>query len=352
MSSSAQTMTGLETRCPNCSASISFNPEDVIITCEYCGSIVNQKGESIPNHYMLPNNLNSDQVLPMIKKWLPSTSKINKEVITIASINPQLIPYWAVGVQAKSFYSGYVTATDYREVRKTRTVKNSDGSTRTEEYTDRIPVTVYRPVENQINENSRRVLLSRQGALFFGQVNLEDVLNSEIDQAKEFNIEMVKTLGKDVKFLSGEIEESDAKEMIISKVRTDHRNQAHKATTELFDCRTKVELGESYFVHYPFWIVEYNYEGKSYRVAFDGYKNQILKGETPITSFTRMINFALTIVFTIIGSLTLGYVDLQNGVQISSSQYPWIAVIIGIIFFVPSLFFYSKVFKITGIKTI
>lgn len=346
------TLTGFETRCPNCAAAISFNPEDVIITCDYCGSIVNQKGETIPNHFMLPNNMSSDDIIPMIQKWLPARSRIKKDSIVLSSVRPLLIPYWAIQVSAQSHFSGYERGTDYREERRTRRVTDANGKTRTETYTVQIPVPVYRPIERDINENRRRVLLSRQGALFFGQVNLEKVLDQEIEKAQPFNIDMVKDLGKEVKFLSGEIEESDAREIVVSTVRADHRAQAHKATTELFDCRTQVNLGEAYFVHYPFWLVEFTYEGKSYRVAFDGFQKVILKGETPITSFTRVLNFSLTIISALIGSLVLFYMDYQYSASTSSNgTYIWGSVIIGILFYVLSVFFYSRFYRITGIKT-
>lgn len=347
----ATNLTGFETRCPNCAASISYNPEDVIITCEFCGVIVNQKGESIPNHYMLPNNLKSDDLISMIQNWLPAHSRIKKNIIALSSVRPLLIPYWAIQVKAHSNFVGYIRATDYREEQRTRTVRNNDGSTSQQTYTERIPVTVYRPVEKEINENRRRVLLSRQGALFFGQKNLEKVLDTEIAQAKEFDIEMVKELGKEVKFLSGEIEDSDAREIISSTVKADHRAQAHKDTTELFDCRTQVWLEDSYFVHYPFWLIEYTYEGKSYRVAFDGYKKEILKGETPVTSFTRVINFISTVVIAGLASVILVILDFEHAATaISKNIYLGGAVVIGIVGYLVSIYLYSRVFMVTGVK--
>lgn len=350
----ATNLTGFETRCPNCAAAISYNPEDVIITCEYCGTIVNQKGETIPNHYMLQNTLTDQELVSMIQKWLPSHSRIKKDLIAISSVRPMLIPYWAIQVKADTHYIGYLVATDYREEQRTRTVTDAKGNSHQETYTEQIPVTVYRPVDKEIHENDRRVLLSRQGALFFGQDKIEEVLNQEINEAKPFDIEMVKNTAKEVKFLSGEIEESDARELISSKTRADHRSEAHKNTTELFDCRTAVSLGEAYFVHYPFWLVEYTYEGKSYRVSFDGYKKEIVKGETPVTSFTRIVNFVLTLVAAVIGSGVLIFVDLNYSTMNTNPNnvYFFAALIPGIIFYAIAVFFYSRVYKISGLKNI
>lgn len=352
MSTTTANLTGFETRCPNCAASISYNPEDVIITCEYCGAIANQKGESIPNHYMLPNNISSDDLISMIQKWLPSHSRIKKNEIALSSVRPLLIPYWAIQVNAQSHYIGYIRATDYREEQRTRTVTDNNGNSHQETYTEQVPVTVYRPVENDINENRRRILLSRQGALFFGQKDLEKILDREISQAKPFDLEMVKNLGKEVKFLAGEIEDDDAREIIATFVKSDHRAQAHKATTELFDCRTNVQMGDSYFVHYPFWLVEYTYEGKSYRVAFDGFQKEILKGETPVTSFTRVINLIMTFLASGIATIALFFIDFEHTKLFSgNTSYFMVSAVIGIVFFIASVFFYSKVFKIAGVKS-
>ena len=350
MSTTTTTLTGFETRCSNCAASLSFNPEDVIITCEYCGSITDQKGESVPNHFMLPNNISSDELLTTIIKWLPSGSRIKKNMISLVSVQPMLIPYWGIHVDATSNYSGYKTATEYREERRTRQVRTSDGGTKTETYTERIPVTVYIPIESSFNENRRRVILSRQGALFYGQEQIESVIDREIAQAKPFNLDMVKELGKEVKFLSGEIELSDARELVTSQVRADHRQQAKNATTELFDCRTKVQTGDAYFIHYPFWSVEYMYEGKSFRVAIDGFTKQILKGETPVTIFARFFNLILTLFLLTIGSLSLFYYDFTS---MNNDQNEPIIIVAGIVAFIAyiwSLFAYSKVYKISGEK--
>ena len=350
MSTITTKQTGLETRCPNCSAAVPFNPEDIIITCEYCGIIVTQKGEVVPNHFLLPNQLQQDELIEMIKSWLPSMSRIKKQDIGLASVRPMLIPYWAVRVKAQTHYVGYRRATDYREERRTRTVRDANGKEHQESYTEQIPVTVYQPVDAQINEDDRRVLLSRQGALFYGQYSVEEVLKKELPQAQKFELQTVSNMGKEVKFLSGEIGDSEAREMIMSQVRADHRAKAHSATTELFDCRTQVNTEDSYFIHYPFWLIEYTYQGKTYRIAMDGYKKNVLKGEVPVTLFARIISFILTLLVLGFGTLIVDLVDLQYGTG-KTTSFPIITFIAGIVLFGLGIFFYARVYKIEGEKT-
>ncbi|MHA2041952.1 MAG: hypothetical protein ACW975_08825 [Candidatus Thorarchaeota archaeon] len=296
MSSEAQAVDVF--KCPVCSGNVKTGPDDVVISCTYCGST-------------------TDERLDGFRKFLDKNKGMNKSLAQKAQVveNKLLfVPVWTAKVKADSWYKGYKTV--QVPVQKTRTVRDSDGNTRTETYTDY--ETGYVPVQDEIHTDTNERLLARKGARFYG---LEEYLAKvDLKNTEPYNFEKIKDLRSfenneeaELTLLNAEIGEEEFEKTIHGRVADRHRSQAAGSTTELFDCRTNTEVRGTTYLQAPFALVRYKFEGDLYKAALDGHTGNVVLGEIPITKAQRAmwtILGLIGIVLALIGG-QLGYTEMM-----------------------------------------
>jgi len=302
-------------KCPVCSGNVKTGPDDVVITCTYCGSASTIEGKAIGDHLM-ESGVDVDERLQGFRQFLDKNKGMNKSLpqqVEVVENKIIFVPVWTAKVKADSWYKGYKTV--QVPVQKTRTVRDSDGNTRTETYTDHEPG--YVPVQDEIHTDTDERLLARKGARFYG---LEEYLDEvDLKKTEPYNFEKIKDLKSSVRgdevdmtVLNAEIGQEEFEKTVHGRVADRHRSQANSALTELFDCRTDTEVRGTSYLQAPFSLVRYKFEGDLYKAALDGHTGKVLLGEIPITKAQRamwtILGLLGIVLATIGGELAYGAV--------------------------------------------
>ena len=148
-------------KCPVCNGNVRTGPEDVVITCTYCGSTSTIEGKAIGDHLM-EAAVGTDDRVKGFREFLDENKGMNKSLTNAAQIVENkliYVPLWAAKVKADSWYKGYKTV--QVPVQKTRQVRDSDGNYTTETYTDY--ETGYVPVQDEIHTDTDERFLARKG---------------------------------------------------------------------------------------------------------------------------------------------------------------------------------------------
>jgi uncharacterized membrane protein len=241
------------------------------------------EGKAIGDHLM-ETAVDADERMQGFQTFLDKNKGMNKSLVRGANVVENrliYVPIWTAKVKADSYYKGYRTV--QVPVQKTRTVRDSDGKSRTETYTDY--ETGYEPVQNELHTDTDERLLARKGARFYG---LEEYL-ATINLAKtvQYDFEKIKDLEPDL--LNAEIGSEEFEKTVHGRVADDHRSTAASGLTELFDCRTTTNVRETTYLQAPFSLIRYKFEGELYKAAIDGNTGKVILGEIPITRGQRIM---------------------------------------------------------------
>jgi len=293
-------------KCPSCNGNVKTGPDDVVITCTYCGATSTIEGKAIGDHLM-ESGTDLDERVQGFKKFLDANKGMNKSLpqkVQVVENKIIFVPIWTSKVKADSWYKGYRTV--QVPVQKTRTVRDSDGNTRTETYTDY--ETGYEPVSNEIHTDTDERLLARKGARFYGlEAYLEKI---DLKKTEPYNFEKIKDLRSienqeegELTILNAEIGEEEFEKTVHGRVADRHRSQAKSGLTELFDCRTNTEVRGTTYLQAPFALIRYKFEGDLYKCALDGHSGKVVQGEIPITAAQRAMWTLMGLIGLILATL-------------------------------------------------
>ncbi len=274
-------------QCPHCNAPMDVNPEDAIFNCVSCGQAILADGSLFDNHYILRNTLNQKKIHDIVKEFIRKKGFMRGiKGYKITNITPSLMPFWVVTTDAYTHFVGYLRYTETR----TRTVGSGKNRRTVTEH-----VTVYRPIDREIREKRADVLLGRRGSSIFGYERVKDIVRAEFTNAVQFNHDQLQADEKEFNYLSSEINIDAANQLGKTHVFDNHRAQAEKACTKVFDCATQLTFEGTYFVHAPVWQIEYEFKGETYRMAILGSSGRVIIGELPVTTTFRIIFLSLTV---------------------------------------------------------
>ncbi|KXH74362.1 MAG: hypothetical protein AM326_09895 [Candidatus Thorarchaeota archaeon SMTZ-45] len=270
-------------KCPVCNGNVKTGPDDVVITCTYCGSTTTVEGKAIGDHLM-EIAVDKETRTEGFHNFLDKNKGMNKSLMKDAQVVENrliYVPVWTAKVKADSYYKGYKTV--QVPVQKTRTVRDSDGHTRTETYTDY--ETGYVPVQDEIHTDTDEPLLARKGARFYGLEDYLDTIN--LSHTVPYDFEKIKDLEPTI--LNAEIGSEEFEKAVHGRVADRHRSQAASGLTELFDCRTTTSVRGTTYLQAPFSLVRYKFQGDLYKAAIDGHTGKVVLGEIPITRGQRIL---------------------------------------------------------------
>ncbi|MBN2228210.1 MAG: hypothetical protein JW779_01380 [Candidatus Thorarchaeota archaeon] len=311
-------------KCPVCNGNVKTGPDDVVITCTYCGSASTIEGKAIGDHLMEPA-VDSDTRVSGFRKFLDKNKGMNKSLVQGAQIVENrliFVPIWTAKVKADSYYKGYKTV--QVPVQKTRTVRDSDGNTRTETYTDY--ETGYVPVQSELHTDTDEHLLARKGARFYG---LEDYLSKvKIENTIPYNFERIKDL--EPIMLNAEIGQEEFEKTIHGRVADNHRAQAASGLAELFDCRTNTSVRGTTYLQAPFSLIRYKFQGHLYKTAIDGHTGNVVLGEIPITRGQRILWTLMSLIGLILAGIggEFTYLNLISTEDITVMFFVGIAALV------------------------
>ncbi len=313
-------------KCPVCNGNVILGPEDVVVTCSFCGSTTTIEGKAIGDHLM-ESAIEAEEREQHFRKFLEKNQGFNKSLYVKAEVVENrliYVPVWTARVKADSWYKGYKTV--QVPVQKTRQVRDADGNYRTETYTDYEPG--YVPVQDEIHTDTTERLLARKGARFYG---LEEYLEKiDLSRTEKWNFEKIKDLNPII--LNAEIGIEEFEKAVHSRVEDRHRAMAKSGLTELFDCRTQTNVRGTTYLQAPFVLIRYKYQGDLYKCALDGNTGKVVLGEIPITRGQRILWSLIGLIGTFLAGigaeLLVTYIDTTSMSMIALGA---VGVLIGII---------------------
>ncbi len=313
-------------KCPVCNGNVRVGPDDVVITCTYCGSTTTIDGKEIGEHLMVVG-VDTDERLKFFREFLDKNKGMNKSLLTNFQVVENriiFVPVWTAKVKADSWYKGYKTV--QVPVQRQESYTDSEGNRRTRTVTEY--ETGYVPVQDEIHTDTDERLLARKGARFYG---LEEYLAEiSLKNAETYNFERIKDLEPAI--LNAEIDSEEFEKTVHGRVADRHRSQAKSGLAELFDCRTTTNVRGTTYLQAPFSLIRYKFQGDLYKCALDGHSGKVVLGEIPITMAQRAIWTLVGIIGTILSGVGAELALLGFGTDSLAFMGGGIgAVIVGII---------------------
>lgn len=279
-----ETMTAL--KCQSCNAPLAVSPDEVVITCDYCGFTVTVEGEKIENHFVLEPTIDSGEIRDMVTEWVGRGGKAR-----VTESHLRFVPFWVESMHAFTSYQGY------KEHRETEYYTDSQGKRRSRTKIE------YEPIQGKFDENRSVNVLCRRGATFYSLGELDKALHVTKRGIKRFDYNAITAVEQNPLFLNSELADADAYEIAETYIAQDHRSRADSRATKIWDCHSRINKTGSYLLHVPHWLVRYQFGTETYRVGIDGHSKKILKGEVPISASYRATMFILSLIGVLIGTI-------------------------------------------------
>jgi hypothetical protein len=287
----------LTKQCPTCGVVIAISPEDVVITCKYCGSTFDVEGKKVPDHQMLPTlqeKAIKNNTIKFLQKHEGVTRGLDKQAV-VEELKLNYIPYWVCPFNSNTHYFGVKQSS----VTRTRVVSDGKGGTKTESYT----VPIYRPEEGDFARSGGEKVIARKHTAFYGFTNFEKKL--KLDSIEAFDFEKIKSI--DAEFINAEVNPVEASRESYGRVEDENRRIAGSRVNRLVRCDSKIEMYTPIYVHAPLWQVRYKFKNKVYKVSIIGDSGTILKGEIPLTLGRRAANYLAGLSLIIAGAIAGEY---------------------------------------------
>lgn len=276
-------------KCNECGAQVTFNKYDIATRCQYCHADALMPLNSLPGlrpEKIIPfkiDKFNAKQIFHekiKTRKFLPNDFKRRLPIIDLG----------ATYLSAFSF-DGLVDATYKGRERHTRTVRGSDGKSRTETY--------YTDFSGRITEQYSNVLVESSDKI--NQSEIENVFPYDFAECYDYNNDFIK--GYNVGYYNKNIQEAEvqAKQNMLNDVDRQIRRKYTSIDT-LTISPTYSNIKYNYTL-LPAYFIMYNYKNKKYVNLMNG-QTGALSGKVP-RSGAKITLFVLFILL-LIGLPVLG----------------------------------------------
>lgn len=281
------------TSCTKCSAPISPNQEDLIVTCRYCGFTISlaTQGE-IRRHSMLENRLLTQQAVEAAQKYMDKgilrTGVAKDAQITAAKL--RYIPFWVFSVNTTTSFSGLQGAGFMGELRQAKEAITDKKASALSKFgkiamagasaylesrqRDQKPVTV----SSSFSSHYVWPILARKAMI-------REISYYDVPAARKIPFDAGR-ISSDAEFLNTELNEDEARAKVRTEVEAKERTIASGKVDTLQSCNPSVTVGEGELVHAPIWFVQYALKGDNYVILVDGCEGKVLGGGRPLFKIT------------------------------------------------------------------
>jgi len=264
--------------CMHCSAPLTYDPEEVLVVCNYCGYVNNTTGEQPPRYSMLPIVLAGSQALEVAKNHLARGIFVTRGMAEGAewgSIVLRYIPNWAVTIQLEGDLEGKKALIKTKDTKKQLAQEvamkaiggalgglfGGAGRGAGEAIADRtesisvseaidVPVVARKAAEYQADAGAYKIPLEKKEPF---KKTGEETLNVEMG-AQEAT--------------------EKAKGLALQELRSRYT----------FVSRFSIgayPIGEPELIYMPWWFIEYRMGGKSYSTIVDACNGNVIAGQRP-----------------------------------------------------------------------
>jgi len=264
--------------CMHCSAPLTYDPEEVLVVCGYCGYVNNTTGEQPPRYSMLPIVLGGSQALEMAKNHLAKGIFVTRGMAEGAewgSIVLRYIPNWAVTVQLEGDLEGKKALIKTKDAKKQLAQEvamkaiggalgglfGGAGRGAGEAIADRtenisvseaidVPVVARKAAEYQPDPGAYKIPLEKKEPY---KKTGEETLNVEIGAPEA--AERAKGLA---------LQELRSRYTVVSRFSVG-----------------AYPVGEPELIYMPWWFIEYRMGGKAYSMIVDACNGSVIAGQRP-----------------------------------------------------------------------
>ena len=281
------------TSCTRCSAPISPNQEDLIITCRYCGYTVSVATQSeIKNHSMLENRLLTQQAVEAAQKYMDKgifRSGVSKNA-QITSAKLRFIPFWVFPANTTTQLSGVTGQGISGEIHQAQEALSDKRSSKLSKFGKLVLAGASAYAEShQKDRKPRNVVLNFSNYYVWPMLARKTMISEinfyDVPAAKKIPFDAGR-IPSDAEFLNTEFNEEEAKGRVKPEVDAKERLIASGKVDTLQSCSTSVTLGEGELVHAPIWFVQYSLSGDNYVILVDGCEGKVLGGGRPLFKFS------------------------------------------------------------------
>ncbi len=264
--------------CMHCAAPLTYDPEEVLVICKYCGYVNNTTGEQPPRYSMLPVVVNGSQAMEIAKDHVGKGILVTRGMAERAewgSIVLRYVPNWEVTIQLDGIIEGK------RALIKTKDTKGQvaqevalqalgsalgglfGGAGRGAgkalgDRTERISVSeamdvsvvARKAVEFQPDAGAYKIPLDKKEPF---RKTGEETLNVEISD--KMAVERAKSLA---------LQELRSRYTFVSRFRVGAN-----------------PVGDSELIYSPWWFIEYRMGGRSFSVIVDACNGSVIAGQRP-----------------------------------------------------------------------
>jgi len=265
--------------CPNCGAPLRYDPEEIIVTCSYCGYTINVTGEEIRRHSMLPLLVSGAEAIKIAKDYVAKSIFVTKKAAEEAEwgdVRLYWVPLWLYTVNVRGYVVGRKALIATRDTKKQVLQEVGVGilgaalSSAFGGFGRAVSRGLQaRQEKAEISETLDVPVIARKSAMF------------QLEAGKwRVPVEKKEPYSKAVQgeVLGAELTEKEARQKAVSEALATVKS---RYTVLLrFDVDAQV-LGEGELVHAPFWFIKYTMKGREYAVVVDGCSGQVISGKRP-----------------------------------------------------------------------
>jgi hypothetical protein len=267
----------LET-CMHCAAPLTYDPEEVLVICNYCGYINNTTGEQPPRYSMLPVVVNGSQAMEIAKDHVGKGILVTRGMAERAewgSIILRYVPNWAVTIQLDGNVEGK------RALIKT---KDTKGQVAQEVAMQALGgalgglfggagrgagrAMADRTERMSVSEAMDVSVVARKAAEFQPDAGAYKI---PLDKKEPFRKTGEETLNVEI---NDKAAAERAKSLALQELR------ARYTFVSRFSVGAN-PVGDAELIYSPWWFIEYRMGGRSFSVIIDGCSGSVIAGQRP-----------------------------------------------------------------------
>jgi hypothetical protein len=264
--------------CMHCAAPLTYDPEEVLVICSYCGYINNTTGEQPPRYSMLPVAVNGSQALEIAKDYVGKGILVTRGMAERAewgSIVLRYVPNWAVTVQLDGNVEGK------RALIKTKDTKGEVAQEVAMQALGGALGSIFggagkgagralgdRTERMSVSEAMDVSVVARKAAEFQPDAGAYKI---PLDKKEPFRKTGEETLNVEI---SDKVAAERAKSLALQEIRSRYT----------FVSRFSVganPVGDSELIYSPWWFIEYRMGGRSFSVIVDACSGSVIAGQRP-----------------------------------------------------------------------
>jgi hypothetical protein len=264
--------------CMHCAAPLTYDPEEVLVICNYCGYVNNTTGEQPPRYSMLPVVVNGSQAMEIAKDHVGKGILVTRGMADNAewgSIILRYVPNWAVTVQLDGDVEGK------RALIKT---KDTKGQVAQEVAMQALGsalgglfggagrgagrAVADRTERMSVSEAMDVSVVARKATEFQPDAGAYKI---PLDKKEPFRKTGEETLNVEI---SDKMAAERAKSLALQELRSRYT----------FVSRFRVganPIGDSELIYSPWWFIEYRMGGRSFSVIIDACSGSVIAGQRP-----------------------------------------------------------------------